>query len=363
MNKNNTNKILGNGSYGEVSMRNGQAVKKFSKLSHLIQEYIALIFLNKCKYVVHSNRVDFKNLELHMELYDCNLKQWLDQNFNSESYNKNIMIIIHDIILGLIELHDRGLVHGDLKLNNILIRNNPLKAVLGDCGFVSLAKYAKVERTAPSYRDPIIDHDSTHDLFSLGICLLEMIGKIRINRQTTYRELKNTAKAKIEDKKLYNIIISCFHENKDMRPKCRLLFNNLYKETIPEWIKPVIYSDESSDMSKNGRILLKIPVENKEYIRKIIKNKSTEYQINRAKKGYGALVLYIDKNKIHRRDYDLYIAVTLMILSSLFGKSGFREDEALKFCNSKYSSSSLYQTLERLLSNFDFINTLLTPSN
>jgi hypothetical protein len=37
--------ILGSGSYGQVIVRDGKAVKKFSKLSHLIQEYMALKYL------------------------------------------------------------------------------------------------------------------------------------------------------------------------------------------------------------------------------------------------------------------------------------------------------------------------------
>ena len=71
---------LGQGSYGEVVARNGQAVKKFSKLSHLVQEYVALRYLQDCQYVVRPISIDVDSLELSMELYDCSLRRWLEDN-------------------------------------------------------------------------------------------------------------------------------------------------------------------------------------------------------------------------------------------------------------------------------------------
>lgn len=356
--------ILGQGAYGEVSVRDGKAVKKFSKLSHLIQEYLALRYLNDCNYVVHSKGVDFVNLELHMELYDGSLRKWLEDKRHKQcTSHEEIMKILHDILLGLIELHDRELAHGDLKPGNILIRSHPLKAVLGDCGFVSVAKYAKVDRTAAIYRDPIISHDSSHDMFSFGICFLEMIAEIKINRQATYDELKQVVVNKVKDPEYLKIIYNLLHQDKDRRPTARSLLYRLFKDNPPKWIKPtLIQLDQSrSGTGQHGRIAVSILSDDRNYIRKLMKVTAYEFKINRGKKGYGALISYIDNYQIQPSSYKIYTAVTLMILSAIFGKSGFRETEVLNLCENKYRLELIYSILQNMLSDHIFISLLLAP--
>lgn len=359
--------ILGSGSYGEVSARNGNAVKKFTKLTHLIQEYMALQYLDDCHYVVRSKGVNFNKLELYMELYDDSLRKWLytnsDPKGNSDTYHKNIMKITHDILRGLIELHDRGLAHGDLKPGNILVRENPLKAVLGDCGFVSIAKYAKVDRTAAVYRDPVISYDISHDMFSFGICFLEMVGEIKINRQATYEELKRIIEEKIRNPDYRKIIYNLVHEDKGRRPSARNLLFYLFKQSPPVWVQPNILSKyQIKNRQKNRIMIVSVINEHREFIRKLMKAMAHKYEINRAKKGYGALISYIDNNNIEFSSYKIYTAVTLMILSAIFGKSGFREAEAIKLCENKYDLHLIYKILENLLSDFIFVSILLGPT-
>lgn len=343
--------ILGKGSYGAVTVRDGKAVKKFSKLSHLIQEYIALQYLRECKYIVHSRGVDFSNLELHMELYDCSLRQWLENlaNKNMAPTMDQISVITLHVLRGLVELHDRSLAHGDLKPGNILVKTNPLAAVIGDCGFVSIAKYAKVDRTAAVYRDPIVNHNSSHDMFSFGVCLLELITNIRITRQPTYEQLKHIIREKVDDEDYKKILYNLLHEDKDRRPTARQLLNKLFGENPPIWRKPLIpdMSDKASDERR--------------YIRKLMKITSLELNINRPKKGYGALKTYLDKHNINSSQCRVYVAVTLMILSATFGKSGFRQLEAYKFCENKVSYEAIYRVLEDLLSDSLFLDILLAP--
>lgn len=356
--------ILGKGSYGEVTIRDGKAIKRFSKLSHLIQEYMALRYLDDCNYVVHSKGVDFANLELHMELYDGSLRKWLEDKRDTQgTTHEEIMKILHDILLGLIELHDRELAHGDLKPGNILVQNYPLKAVLGDCGFVSVAKYAKVDRTAAIYRDPIVSHDSSHDMFSFGICFLEMIAEIKINRQATYEELKQVVLDKVEDLEYRKIIYNLLHEDKDRRPSARTLLYRMFKENPPKWIKPtLIESDPSrSGTGQHSRISVSVLADDRNYIRKLMKVTAYEFEINRGKKGYGALISYIANHHINSSLYKIYTAVTLMILSSIFGKSGFRETEVLDLCEHKYSLDFIFSILDNMLSDRIFVSLLLAP--
>lgn len=351
--------ILGRGSYGEVSIQDGKAVKKFSKLSHLIQEYIALKYMSECKYVVHTNGVNFSNLEISMELYDCSLKKWLENKRKLDGpTNTEIMKILHDILLGLIEFHDRQLAHGDLKPGNILVMNDPLKAVLGDCGFVSIAKYAKVGRTAPIYRDPIVSHDLSHDMFSFGICFLEMVGEIRISRQANYSELKGVIHDRVKNREYQKIIYNLLHEDKNRRPSARFLLYRMFKENPPRW-------ENSHNLPGKevvgGRVVVSVFAEERENIRKIMKDTAYDANINRAQKGYGALISYIDNHKIPQSYYEIYTAATLMILSAIFGQSGFRENNAMELCNYQYNMQFIHRVLGEMLSDRRFINILLTP--
>ena len=379
--------ILGSGSYGEVSIKNGIAVKKFTKLSHLIQEFIALKYLEDCNYIVHTKGVNFSNLELYMDLYDCSLRNWLDENSETPDFESNVLIVLKDILYGLIELHDRDLAHGDLKPSNVLIQRSPFHSVLGDCGFVSVCKYAKVDRTASVYRDPVIDHDPSHDMFSFGICFLEMICNIKIHRQATYSELQQLTKNKVKNPLYRKIIYNLLHENKERRPSARSLLFRLFNETLPHWDKPVILiggsskkvqseslletstsNDESQKLvidakkhSDSDRIIIPMVPEHREYIRTLIKTTANEFEIARSKKGYGAIISYIVNHKISSKHHKIYTAVTLMVLSSLFGRSGFRETEVIDLCQDKYDIEYLYRVLNNLLSDRLFITILLSP--
>lgn len=349
--------VLGQGSYGEVTVRDNKAVKKFSKLSHLIQEYMALKYLKECKYVVHEKGVDFENLELHMELYDGSLRKWLDeQRKTKEASDEDLLIILRDVLLGLIELHDRNLAHGDLKPGNILISNNPLKAVLGDCGFVSVTKYAKVDRTAATYREKDVTHEWTHDMYSFGICFLELMGRIKINRQTTYAEVKPIIRDKLKNNRYKKIVYNLLHEDKSRRPTARQVLTKLFDETPTKWKKPVLQIQSDSSSSSKS-----VSDDDRKFIRKIMKKSAHYFQIKRAQKGFDAIVTYMDINPIDENLYRLHTAVTLMILSSIFGESGFREKEVLKICNDKYTMNDIYKILEKLLSNEIFVKILLAP--
>src|SRR5579872_5242708 len=90
------------------------------KMAHLIQEYMAGVYLSDASHVVRIKSVDFKKLELSMELHDMSLRGWLEKNDNNPCFETR-MGILKDIVIGLVELHERGLVHGDLKPGNILV--------------------------------------------------------------------------------------------------------------------------------------------------------------------------------------------------------------------------------------------------
>ena len=112
---------------------------------------------------------------------------------------------------------------------------------------------------------------------------------------------------------------------------------------------------------KTNHILISVPVNDRQYIRKLMKQTSYKFEINRAKKGYGALLSYLDNHKIEPTLHKLYTAITLMILSSIFGKSGFRQEQVLELCDNNYSLSFTFKILGELLSDSVYVGILLAP--
>lgn len=341
--------LLGQGAYGKVVNKNGKAVKSFSKLSHIIQEYAALKYLEDTNYIVKASRVDFSKRQICMKLYDTSLSAWLNEKNEYDNITKKeIYKITHDILRGLIELHDRGLTHGDLKPGNILIRESPLKAVIGDCGFVSLSKYAKVERTAKVYRDLDVKHSSKHDIYSFGMCYLIILTGIKYNRPPKdYNELHLLVKNKVKNKRDKKLILSCFDPRHNKRPSARDIYTTLFSDN-PERIEIKNSYVEPQDTEES-------------WSKNVIEGSCKKYGLNRDKKACRALNHFFKMHNIHENNCDIYVSASLLILSSVFGRSSkFTKDNALSLCGNKYDEEKLYQALTKLIEDKDYLNILMS---
>jgi serine/threonine protein kinase len=344
--------ILGQGSYGKVIIRpdrSNQAVKQYSRVSHLVQEYCALYYLRDCPHIVKPVGFSLANMELYMELYDMSLRQWMNHH-SGKLFETEGQSIIKDVVYGLIELHERGLAHGDLKPGNILVKreNGKYEAVLGDCGFVSVAKYAKVEKTAPIYRDPVIEHDLAHDMYSLGICLLEMMGEVYISKQVSYGVLQDVIRDKVENIKYRKLLRLLLNENRARRPTAKQVLKYLYNEEYYSNFRSDIPSDSLSPVSE-------------EYVGvyKYMKSKCYKYEIHRGKVGYWALIQYIERNHINKEYYQLYADLTLFILAAVFGTSKYCLQSFKELSRLKYSIPHLHTICADLLEDTSFIQLLL----
>lgn len=334
--------VLGKGSYGEVRVENGMAVKKFRKLYDCVQEYGALRYLDDCSHVVKVKGVDFYNLEIYMELYDCSLRSWLKDNPSADLCSR--LSILREILCGLVQIHDRGLAHGDLKPNNILVRNGEkMEVVLGDCGFVSVIKYAKVERTAPGYRDPVIGKDVSHDMFSLGVVMLELISRVKVGSKPTYRQLNETVRAKVEDPYYADILCSLFDEERKNRPSARKLLSLLFDVSLPPWKFQVDKMDFSSEEVRR--------------LRTAVKKMGRERGVLRAKKGYGAVASYVSRKGLSSVRHEMHVTVTMMILSALFGSTSFKEKDCLEVLE----GDEWRVVLGDLLSDRTYVTIILSP--
>lgn len=346
---------LGEGTYGTVRLENGTAVKTFHKLPRLVQEYAALVYLKDCPHIVKPLKVKYKKNELVMELYDTSFRKWLDSGglFNY----KGTMLIIRDILLGLIELHDRGLAHGDIKPGNILVNENPLRAVLGDAGFVSVQKYAKVKRTAPTYRDPNEHFSTAHDIYSLGIILVEIFGKIKLLRQHEYKEIWKIAKEHLDDDEC-EIVLEMLNDKHSKRPSAREVLDRLFNMRVPEY--------STSDITITPRI----SDTDLQKMRTRIMKTCDDFKISRGNIGFYALVAYFsnsdssmssDSDKSHPFSSSLHEVIILMILTALFGGPRIDIPDAKRLSNRR--EDEIYKLLKQMTSNIEVMQILFGGRN
>jgi serine/threonine protein kinase len=343
--------VLGKGSYGEVYKMDGQAIKVFKNKAHIIQEYAAGNYLNSCNYVVKIIGVDFDNLLLKMKLCDYSLRNWIDKYQNTSEYEKNLPKIIKDILYGINEIHALGLSHADIKPSNFLVINYPIfKVVAGDLGFVANFKYAKVERTAPVYRELNVSQTQCSDLYSLGITLLELLAKIKINRQAKYDEVINIINDKIKDQIYKDILLSLTNKDPSKRYSIEKIIKLLYNETHT-LVKTIPNINEQSSIKY-------LSIEQKTFIRKTFKSFTFKYDIKRGKKGYIALIRYIEENQVDKSLFKIMIGATLFILSAVFGKTKFKEINVKEITS---DTKQLNSILNNLLNNHTYLNIIYSP--
>ena len=163
-------RFLGKGSYGEVFEHGGYAVKNFEDFSAYLQESVALRRLEDIEEVVRWESFDSRHFQVGMNRYTCNMRSVFKSLSDPE---KKSMLL--DILQGLHAIHSFGLVHGDIKMGNILVENG--RAYIGDLGFISKIGYSRIHRTTPNARDPNPQNTYAHDMFSFGVILCKIFGE------------------------------------------------------------------------------------------------------------------------------------------------------------------------------------------
>jgi len=333
--------FLGKGTYGSVRVKGELAVKKFHDMRHLIQEYLAGSYLDNARNIVRIHEADLLKLTLSMELYEMNLRHWMENNYDREKINDRYFIL-HEILVGLCEIHGRGLVHGDIKPGNILIKDKPLKVALGDLGFVSLARYAKVRYTAKVYRDSVIRQNSVHDMFSLGVMMIELFGHIKIRAVCTYEELSVLAHRKIKSRTLRNIILRLVNKNPALRPTAPEVLNELFNETVIIQKKLIPVTRDITQCSNAFAYM---------------RQEGSNHRLAMIERCIEALKYYLQTHDIELEDCMGYGMAMLLISSSLYRISKLSFSRALRYSDLSRDDFSTY--LCKLLANDDVITILL----
>lgn len=182
---------IGEGRYGEVTRDNEIAIKK-QKLMYVkddvyrlwaipLKEISILQLLNHSQ-IIKPYKVYRKENDIFMEI----------PLLEEISGLRDVIQMMISSLEALIYLHDNGIIHGDIKTDNILIENN--KCVLIDFGACKFDKYKEKVGTS-LYRSPEVERSFPSDVWSLGIFFLIITGNGNIYEMMNIPEDINDGEA------------------------------------------------------------------------------------------------------------------------------------------------------------------------
>jgi hypothetical protein len=216
---------------------------------------------------------------------------------------------------------------------------------IGDLGFVSLDKYAKARYTAAVYRDKTIRQNYTHDMFSLGVLMLELFGRIRVRKPCSSRELASIARQTLSKKEIQKMVLRLTHVNPYKRPTARQVLQNFYEEDMEIDRKPIPII---RDITKCNHSI------------SLMRNIGQKYNLAMIERCVEALKYYLQTHKVQDGNCDGYAIAMLLISASLYRLSKFNLKRALHYSQCQRERFLIY--LRDLLANNDVITILLKSS-
>jgi eukaryotic-like serine/threonine-protein kinase len=185
------------------------AVKEL-KTSFFKSEFVREKFLeeaNQYLYLDHPNIVKLKDFIKHDDTHYL-IMEYVDGKNLSDHISKvtgpipiqNIALILNEVLSALGYVHDKGLIHLDIKPSNIMLSDrNEIKVI--DFGISHDTKGKAMDKVmgSPSYMSPEQiegkDIDFRSDIYSLGITLYEMVsGKLPFSNCESREEMFDAIK-------------------------------------------------------------------------------------------------------------------------------------------------------------------------
>ena len=212
-------------------------VRILSKLKHnnIIGYYSSWIGVDEIDNYQENN--SFLKLYIQMELCDSNLSQYIDDR--TEINKEGNYIFINQICDGLEYIHNKNIIHRDIKPKNIFIKNNQ-ELKIGDFG-LSRKKIEGTMQTLISSKDlkytsdigsllysapELLDsnnYDETVDIYSFGILIYELFNNFKTEMEKTI-EINKFKKNKVNEIEMtiFDISLKCIGDPKN-RPNIKLL--------------------------------------------------------------------------------------------------------------------------------------------
>lgn len=196
------------GSYCDILLFNEQFYKKQLKSKYRTEEvwkkrfkyeYENMLKLVESPYVLKVFNYDDTTDSYLMEKCDCNIYDYLSKNpfINDEK----ILELINEILLGMKDVHGLGIIHRDLHLGNILIKDGHV--VLSDFG---LSKDTMLNHSLKSTSTPKNSHyfmdpvgfssfkllDKLSDIYSIGKIVDYITSNSDLNKKLSFVISKST---------------------------------------------------------------------------------------------------------------------------------------------------------------------------
>ena len=191
-------KVLGKGSYASVKL----ATHILTKDKYAIKIYTKCSLLNKQKKNTVKNEINILKQLDHvniMKLYEvidtekylylvleyikgCSLLDLIKKQRDHTLKEKRAINIFHQVVQGIAYCHSKNICHRDIKLENILIKNNDEVKII-DFGFGiknDINTYNKLLCGTPSYMSPEIVNKKKYiaqysEVWTLGVLLFVML--------------------------------------------------------------------------------------------------------------------------------------------------------------------------------------------
>jgi len=169
---------------------NTQRMRKV-ELDSVKLEAVILQIVSKCnnKYIIEllDSRQIFNTFSMLFPLFDGDFRKYhLKQLFaigQEDQKYQHVKLFFIRMINGLKAIHDIGVVHRDMKMENVLVKEDGSRYVISDFGISEqVDKYSKKVRGqagTPLYMAPEVINSPAYgvkcDIWSLGIIIYEMI--------------------------------------------------------------------------------------------------------------------------------------------------------------------------------------------
>lgn len=235
--------LLNRGTFNSLYRYDTYLLKRYHRLHHLNQELAILTSLDLigeraysehirsvgADYIIKVQAVDIENLTLKFPYYDMTLKELYNVG-NLDLLTK--LKIIEQVLIGLSHIHKCGFIHNNFKASNIFVRTSDYSVVLGISPITNVPELAEYNRTPDLYREPEIHNDSSHDMYSVGVWLLQFLGDITLNRVPSSHGELQTAIDRVITNEEHRALISNLVGNKD-----RYTADQVLQILVPDPIK------------------------------------------------------------------------------------------------------------------------------
>lgn len=345
--------LIGEGTFGAVIAKNGNAVKFFDKLSSLINEVVVTRYVSgESSYFIKAKKYDPGKLTMTMELWHTSLNRALSKGMTM-SQRKMVHICI---LKGKAFLESRYIVHADLKLQNILVSADYTKAVIADFGASSMSNTAKIQCT-PNIASPVLptSHRS-HDNFSLIVLTLQLIYNYTFTcASKTRAQLRSVVRFVVKEKDEAEALCGLIRDKETECARTSKLLYDLYGIKVDYKMKEIdLVVTQDLDLCD----LIKIHIEALSKLHKFNKK-------DRCRSCCVSVLSRLDADSQKRKIYITTMAFIFACTFEYTSAKDFEKEERMKLTDAtsyaKCTKEDIFSALNTILKYKDIITFIFIP--